>query len=93
MAGEDPAYMEYLRGLPCRVCGGRVGHPHHKMGAGMALRSHDREAINLCGDGSRGCHGALHGLSGPFKGWDKARRRAWEAAAVFELQEDYDASF
>jgi hypothetical protein len=93
MAGDDPEYIRWLKGRPCRECGARVTGPHHKTGAGMGLRAPDRDAIDLCGTGSTGCHGALHSLSGRFKGWTKERRRGYEADAVRQLNAEYDEGF
>jgi len=94
MAGDDPEYIRWLKGRPCRECGARVTAPHHRTGAGMGLRAPDREAMDLCGDGVRGCHGSIHHLTlGPFKGWDKERRREYEAEAVRQLNEEYDEVF
>lgn len=61
---EDPAYLDYLRSLPCLICardGMRQEYrttPHHwptKNNGG-----HDHEAVPLCGDGVRGHHGLFH---------------------------------
>jgi len=88
---DDPVYLDWLRSRPCRVCGARVTSPHHRLGAGMALRAPDREAMDLCGDGVRGCHGSIHSLMwGPFAGWTREQRRAFEDEAVRQLQREYE---
>lgn len=79
MAGEDKAHCAQLRELPCCRCRARpAGEVHHRTGAGMAMRSHDHEAMPLCSS----CHTAFHAASGPFKGWDKARRAEWQDMMV-----------
>lgn len=74
MADEDPRYTKWLKLQPCRKCKSHNGvDAHHRMGAGMGLRSHDHDAISLC----RSCHAAAHAYSGPFEGWDRVRMRGW----------------
>ncbi len=80
MAGEDPDYAEFLRGLPCSMLGHGpcvgVVHVHHAQGGkGLGTRNHDHSGKPLCA----GHHTQRHGLSGPFKGFDKRRIRDWEA--------------
>jgi hypothetical protein len=76
MAGEDPDYIGRVKALPCAVDGCRSPwqDAHHPTGAGMALRSSDLYAIPLC----HAHHMAFHSLSGPFKGWTKAKIREWQ---------------
>jgi hypothetical protein len=50
---------------------------------GASLRSEDAGAIALCVMH----HHNLHTLSGPFRGWTKARRKAWEAQRVAHFRE------
>src|SRR5512140_3020662 len=77
----DEPYLAYLRLRPCRVTwiglhdGGDPHHARHtasgaSVGANM---KDDRRAISLC----RTCHGCIDELSGPFKGWTRARVHAW----------------
>lgn len=82
MAGELPAYTAWLRRLPCRRCGlGRV-EIHHRRGAGMGLRAHDRDAMPLC----HRCHMDIDLRCGPFRDWSKAALRDWEASQVARLR-------
>jgi hypothetical protein len=56
----------------------------------MGLRSHDHEAMALCGDGVRGCHGSIHRLTfGFFKGWNREQRRWWEAQTIRAHRREY----
>lgn len=84
MAGEWPKHLKRVRALPCCSCGAPPpSQAHHRTGAGMGLRSNDMATMPLC----VWCHGAFHSLSGPFKGFDKATRRAWEAEKISETLE------
>lgn len=80
MAGEDRAYLDWIRSLPCWVGGACLGavQPHHRTGAGKALRSHDHETIPLCAKH----HDDFHTLRGYFYGWTKADRRSWQSEAI-----------
>lgn len=72
-------YNEWLTQQPCCVC--RDPGPnvrHHMTGGGMGIKSPDQLQFTLCPS----CHGDFHNLSGPFKGWEKNRRREWQAAMV-----------
>lgn len=79
MAGEDPAHLRHLRGMPCAV---DPSHPapsdaHHATGIGvrgMSQRSHDHLAIPLC----HTCHMDFHAARGFFRGMKKAERKAWQ---------------
>lgn len=89
MGGEDRNYLSWIRLRVCAV-GGDCRGPvcaHHKTGAGMSLKAHDRETIPLC----HGHHMALHGLHGKFKGWDKARLRKWQEDQVAFWQGMHDS--
>lgn len=86
MAGEDPDYTDWLRTLPCHECGRRRGSdPHHRQGAGIGMRSHDETAIPLC----RPCHVAWHAGSGPFKSFDKKKKRAYHDEANDKYRSTY----
>ena len=87
----DP-YLDFLRHLPCMRCGRNTyGGVHHQQGAGMALKSDHRHGMPLCGPGTTGCHGDLHGLCGSFKGWLKEERREWEQERVKDLNQLWEA--
>jgi hypothetical protein len=63
---KKPAYLAWLRTLPCAVCGSykgieaahyRSGDPRYsKPSTGMGERPHDRWALPLCGDHHREQH-------------------------------------
>jgi hypothetical protein len=44
----------------------------------MSMRCHDHKAISLCA----AHHNALHGLTGPFKGWGRERLQDWERSQI-----------
>lgn len=52
---RDSGYLNYVRTLPCVVCGGRA-EPHHVEGGGVALKGSDYLTIPLC----RKHHDAYH---------------------------------
>lgn len=75
----DPAAIrtKLLADPTCRACPLPAANGHH------LIRGHGREdvpenIIPLCGSGSHGCHGALHGSPYARNGerWDAARVRA-----------------
>ncbi len=75
MAGEDPAYLAFVRAQPCAVGHCHPGGvPHHTGPKGLSQRSHDHDAIPMCDQH----HKERHALSGFFKGWKKAHLKAWE---------------
>lgn len=85
MAGEDPAYLRWVRQRRC-ILYGQVFHvdmgwkveAHHAHHFGMGQRSHDHTAIPLC----TYHHRCWHDSSGPFKGWTREQRREWEASQI-----------
>lgn len=89
----DKPYLAYLRLRPCRVTwigphhGGDPHHARHdergnSIGSGM---KNDRRAISLC----RICHGCIDELSGPFKGWTRAKVRAWVDAQIADQRAQF----
>ena len=93
MANEDPKYQAWLRRQPCsapheglRVCW-RRSEVHHATGAGMALKSHDHEAICVC----RLHHQNLHDFEGKFKGWTREQRREWHTEVARQLRLKWQA--
>lgn len=93
MAHEDKRYTDFVKRRPCCACGKAGGDAHHKVGAGMGLRSHDSTCVPLC----RGCHDDAHALRGLFRGWSREKMSEWhdrKAAAcrvLFKQMEDCDA--
>lgn len=87
MAGEEPARVAWVRTLRClcrgpgQICVGAT-EAHHAGPRGMARRAHDDTAVPLC----LAHHRAWHDACGPFKGWARAQRRAWAAAAIAATQ-------
>lgn len=77
--GGDEDYLDWIRSLDCCMCGAKgPSHPHHSTGAGMGLKSSDREAMPLCWR----CHRHFHDNTGPFDGWHRAARRVWQELQV-----------
>lgn len=88
MAGEDPAYTEWLRTQPCAACG-KPGPcvPHHRTGAGMGLRAHDHEAVPLHNEPCHLSH--LHKWRGPFRSFTREQMRAWHDVQIREHRARY----
>lgn len=85
MAGEDEAYLRWVRTLPCCSCCAAApsqAHHHHLLGAGLAKRSPDRMAMPLCTE----CHHDIHSLAGRFKGWKRDELKAWMDKQVATLR-------
>jgi hypothetical protein len=61
----------------CRACGARAVNSHHLIGKGQGGDDDVDNLIPLCGSGSSGCHGALHG--NPYV---DASGRRWDAFSV-----------
>lgn len=67
-----------LRDRACRSCGKPTGNAHHLVQKGAPFFGDDTEdnIVGLCGTGTSGCHGAMHGT--PYvdehgERWDQAR--------------------
>jgi hypothetical protein len=79
MADESRAYQAWVRTLPCLGCGRDPGGEIHHVGRkGTSQRSHDSCGVPLC----RECHQAMEDLHGPFRGFRREHRKAWERMAV-----------
>lgn len=78
MAGEDPAYVRFVRSLPCAVCGSRRTEAHHAGLRGLGQRAHDSTCVPLC----RAHHAAFHDAGPPFRGMSHDQREAWIATAI-----------
>lgn len=87
----DEPYLAHLRLRPCRRCGcSAPNDPHHARHDehGRSLGAHmkdDRRAISLC----RICHGCIDELSGPFKGWTRARVHEWMNTQIADQRAQY----
>ena len=60
---RSPAYLAFVRSLPCAMCGGNADSAHHVIGiyglSGMGLKAPDQYSIPVC-DGPGGCHARIH---------------------------------
>lgn len=76
MAGEDDAYLKWIRQQYCCVprCRLEPIQAHHRTGHGMGQKNHDHEAIPLCWHH----HRQLHALAGHFAGWTGDQLQAWQ---------------
>jgi hypothetical protein len=89
MAGEDRDYADWLRAQPCCApCwpqhpSGEIHHARHDVG--MGLRAHDHRAVPIC----RKHHTDLHGLSGPFRGWNRDGIRSFLDDEIARLRLRY----
>lgn len=72
-------YLSWLRRQPCVGCRREpAGEAHHTGQHGLAQKPPDEFAVPLCHE----CHMALHDLKGPFRGFEKRHRHAWEAMVL-----------
>jgi hypothetical protein len=76
----DDGHLSRVRALMCCAPPGHgcdePAQAHHPRGmTGLGLKANDTDAIPLC----RQHHQDLHELRGPFLGWSRERRKAWEA--------------
>jgi hypothetical protein len=91
-AGADPAYLDFVRSLPCffngatiSVCEGRV-HAHHAgRRPGISMKAADDTAIPLC----EKHHRAFHDHRPPFAGLTKFEKFAWSMRVVADTQGRY----
>lgn len=89
--GGDAAYLRFVRSLGCCAPGCtalRASEAHHRTGAGLALKAHDRETMPLCGP--MGCHQDFHDGRGAFRGWTREERAAWQDAQIRTTQVMYE---
>ena len=53
-------YLDFVRSLPCSICGAPADHAHHIIGVGgmggMGTKSADYTAMPMCA----GCHRQIH---------------------------------
>lgn len=83
MAGEDSAYLDFVRRLECCAClGPGPCQAHHNDSArdargrrrGKGQRAHDHDAMPL----HMGCHGEFTERRGFCDGWTNKKREAWQ---------------
>lgn len=89
-ATDDPKRLAWMRPLPCCGPGCRfLGpcDPHHRTGAGMALKAADDEAMPLC----RRCHDELHDGRGVFGLMTRDALRDWQQEQVAHYRALYAA--
>lgn len=104
MASDDPTYIRWLHAQPCAECGSAqfVEAHHHTSGdvfapdaprpprttgarRGKSQKASDYFAFALCAKH----HRQFHDAAGQFKGWDRARRRAWQDDQVISHRARY----
>lgn len=60
---RSPAYLRWVRSMPCCVCLAPADSAHHVIGilglSGMGLKAPDSYVMPVC-DGPDGCHGEIH---------------------------------
>lgn len=88
---RDPAYLAFVRTLPCAAigvpghrCRGRI-EADHQGDRPAGRKAHDRTAVPLC----TLAHRQRADFAGPFRDWDQARMRAWLAGAIAATQSAY----
>lgn len=94
MAGENPAFLKFVRKLRCcapgapSTCQGWI-EANHAGRRGVGQRAHDETAIPLCAKHHRFAGWTNH--LGPFKGWTAEQRRAWADERIEEVQARWNA--
>ncbi len=93
--GDSRAHLAVIRSLPCVVCGGPGGDPHHLLrvndGApkGVGRRNEDRWAVPV----DRKCHDAAH-AAGDDEAWFMSHginaRQLAEALWACRLRDNYE---
>lgn len=82
----DPAYLDFVRTLPCCACGysRELSHPHHAIGRmkGMGAKVHDRLTMPLCW----ACHRAIHDGKGIFEYMTRSTKNLWQDDAIAATQ-------
>lgn len=99
MAGEDRAYADWVRTLPCMMrrsggCSGPIEAHHAGFDRGRGQKAHDRTCVPLC----LAHHRAWHDVKGVFakltEGLSvleaRAKRREWAAAAIERVQAGWE---
>lgn len=82
----DEAYLQFVRSLPCCVCGHDTepSHPHHMVGhlKGLGMKAPDRETMPLC----FAHHRAFHDGVGHFAYWSREGRILWQETEIALVQ-------
>lgn len=85
----SPSYLSWVRRQPCLGCGVEpAGEAYHTSRHGVAQKPPDEQAVPLCG----ACHQSLHDLTGPFRGFERRHRKAWEALVLMATRNRYRAA-
>jgi hypothetical protein len=106
MSGESPDYVAWVRQQPCALqpcvapsechhstSGSTLGEDEAPSGKrlggrrGKGERAHDDQSFPLCARH----HRQFHDHKGPFAGWSKAERRAWQDEQVRLHRDRYHA--
>lgn len=82
------SYMGWVKAQPCMMmpyggCHGVVEADHAGLDRGVGMKAHDNTCVPLCSQH----HHDRHNFTGPFRGFDKERMRAWRTTAVELTQE------
>lgn len=87
MAG-DPAYLAWVRSLPCVSCGRppRSEAHHVTMGRGLGQKAPDDQAVPLCPR----CHCCFHDGAGRFWDLGHAARTALQTAWLAATRANWD---
>lgn len=82
--GSDPAYLDFVRSLPCYLCSTCDGiHAHHAIHRSQG--GTDKDAIPLC----MRHHQQWHDHNGAFAGLNRFYRFAWSRRAIADTQGRY----
>lgn len=87
----DPAYLRFIRSLPCCACGRRApSHAHHEIGGGRGKgqKAPDRRTLPLCSQ----CHADFHALAGSFCDYTLAMKRELQELEIDRCAELFAAA-
>lgn len=87
---HDPAYLAFIRKLPCVVTGAYPAEASHlrslKHGSGVGLKTPDATAIPM----SRAVHADYETRTGMFRGWTQEQRETWHMKHAEAYRSLYD---
>jgi hypothetical protein len=96
MTYRDPNYLEWVRSLPCRVCGNWPSEAHHIRGVGhlggMGLKATDLAVMPLCSRHHRALHDQGTNRERQFEWAYKTLRMAARKGLFGPLHDDLDST-
>jgi hypothetical protein len=90
--GDDPKYLQFVRTLPCCVCGAEPPSQASHVGTtrkGMGIKCVDVEAVPHCDT----CHREWDGRKPRYRfcaGWTRGERMLWADVVIHQTQAAYE---